>query len=190
MDPDLSKIRIKVRKNFDFYHFVTFLDFLSMKIDVNIPSKGNKQKPLEKTTYFLLASCHPLTKKALIRSRIRKSMVRIFGSGSIPKRHGSITLKVAIKMTNIITGCLFTESPGAPYEKCVCRHNVMDKAWFGSGSAETPDCLKDLKQARLKFFSFFSMYRILCIMYILCRQGWLDAIYVKCYSTRCLNFFF
>jgi hypothetical protein len=46
-----------------------------MKTDVNVPSKSNKQKNLEKTTryrtYFLLASCQPLTKKAGLASRIQ-----------------------------------------------------------------------------------------------------------------------
>jgi hypothetical protein len=35
-----------------------------MKTDVNVPSRSTKQKNLEKNTYFLLASCQPLTKKA------------------------------------------------------------------------------------------------------------------------------
>jgi hypothetical protein len=39
------------KKNLDSYCFVTSLDFLSLKNDVNVPSKSNKQK-----NYFLLAS--------------------------------------------------------------------------------------------------------------------------------------
>jgi hypothetical protein len=34
----------KSKKNHDFYYFVTSFDFLSMKTDVNGPSKSNKQK--------------------------------------------------------------------------------------------------------------------------------------------------
>jgi hypothetical protein len=34
------------KKNLDSYHFVTLFDFLSLKNDVNIPSKSNKQKKL------------------------------------------------------------------------------------------------------------------------------------------------
>jgi hypothetical protein len=30
-------------KNLDFYYFVTHFDFLSLKNDVNVPSKSNKQ---------------------------------------------------------------------------------------------------------------------------------------------------
>jgi hypothetical protein len=33
-----------VRKNLDFYYFVTLFDFLSVKNDVIVPSKSNKQK--------------------------------------------------------------------------------------------------------------------------------------------------
>jgi hypothetical protein len=33
-----------VKKNLDSYCFVTLLDFLSLKNDVNVPSKSNKQK--------------------------------------------------------------------------------------------------------------------------------------------------
>jgi hypothetical protein len=33
-----------VRKNLDSFHFVTLFDFLSLKNDVNVPSKSNKKK--------------------------------------------------------------------------------------------------------------------------------------------------
>jgi hypothetical protein len=34
------------KKNLDSYYFVIFFDFLSLKNDVNVPSKSNKQKKL------------------------------------------------------------------------------------------------------------------------------------------------
>jgi hypothetical protein len=46
----------KIVKNLDFYYFVTLSDFLSLKIDVNVASKSNKQKKLCKKISFLLAS--------------------------------------------------------------------------------------------------------------------------------------
>ena len=51
-DPDLLWIRILLsscknsKKNLDSYYFVTLFDFLSLKNDVNVPSKTNKQKKL------------------------------------------------------------------------------------------------------------------------------------------------
>jgi hypothetical protein len=41
-DPDPSIIMQK--KNLDSYYFVTLFVFLSLKNDVNVPSKSNKQK--------------------------------------------------------------------------------------------------------------------------------------------------
>jgi hypothetical protein len=47
-DPDPSIILLSSsknsNKNFDSYCFVTLLDFLSLKNDVNVPLKSNKQK--------------------------------------------------------------------------------------------------------------------------------------------------
>ncbi len=43
-DPDLLYSGKNFKKNLKFYCFVTFLDFLSLKNDVNVPSKSNKQK--------------------------------------------------------------------------------------------------------------------------------------------------
>jgi hypothetical protein len=43
------RIRIRIRnpeKNLDSYYFVALFDFLSLKNDVNVPSKSNKQKKL------------------------------------------------------------------------------------------------------------------------------------------------
>jgi hypothetical protein len=46
LDPDPSITMQKQYKNFDSYYFVTHFDFLSLKNDVNVASKGNKQKKL------------------------------------------------------------------------------------------------------------------------------------------------
>jgi hypothetical protein len=48
----------KGKKNLDFYCFVTFFFTFINENWLNVPSKSNKQKT------FLLASCHPLPKKA------------------------------------------------------------------------------------------------------------------------------
>jgi hypothetical protein len=37
--PQSFRQQAKNKKNLDFHYFVTFLDFLSMKTDVNVPSK-------------------------------------------------------------------------------------------------------------------------------------------------------
>jgi hypothetical protein len=54
MDPDPSCKNSK--KNLDSYYFVALFDFLSVKNDVNVASKSNKQKKLCKKISFLLAS--------------------------------------------------------------------------------------------------------------------------------------
>jgi hypothetical protein len=45
-DTDPSIIMKNSKKNLDSYYFVTLFDFLSLKNDVNVPSKSNKQKKL------------------------------------------------------------------------------------------------------------------------------------------------
>jgi hypothetical protein len=65
LDPDpfvRGKIRIRIwillsscknsKKNLDSYYFVTLFDYLSLKKDVNVPSKSNKQKKLNKKLVF------------------------------------------------------------------------------------------------------------------------------------------
>ncbi len=44
MDPDPSIIIQNSKQNLDSHHFVTLFDFFSLKYDVNVPSKSNKQK--------------------------------------------------------------------------------------------------------------------------------------------------
>ncbi len=69
------------KKNLDSYYFVTPFDFLSLKNDVNVPSKSNRQKKLCYKICFLLASWRSMTKIAGSGSRS--------GSGSISQKHGS-----------------------------------------------------------------------------------------------------
>jgi hypothetical protein len=45
-DPDPSIIKQNSKKNLDSYYFVTLFDFISLKNDVNVASKSNKQKKL------------------------------------------------------------------------------------------------------------------------------------------------
>ncbi len=44
--PDPSIIMQNSKKNIGSYYFVTLFDFLSLKNDVHVPSKSNKQKKL------------------------------------------------------------------------------------------------------------------------------------------------
>ncbi len=79
------------KKNLDSYHFVTLFDFLSLKNDVNVPSKSNTQKKLCKKLVFCwhleglwrkLQDPDPLVRGMDPRIRIRIT----------PKCHGSATL--------------------------------------------------------------------------------------------------
>jgi hypothetical protein len=53
----------KVRKNLTYTTLWLFFDYLSLKTDVNVPSKSKMQKHFEKNK-FLLAFCQPLMEKA------------------------------------------------------------------------------------------------------------------------------
>jgi hypothetical protein len=46
LDPDPSSSCKNSKKNLDSYYFVNLFDFLSLKNDVNVPSKSNKKKKL------------------------------------------------------------------------------------------------------------------------------------------------
>ncbi len=83
----------KVWKNLIYTISWLLFDFLSVKNDINVPSKNNKQKTSCKN-FVLSASCQLRTKKSRIRvrNRIRKSVERISWSGSVPKCYGSTTL--------------------------------------------------------------------------------------------------
>ncbi len=66
----------RCKRNLDPYCFVTSLDFLYLKNDVNVPSKSNKQKKLS----FLLASWRSMTKIAgRIRIQSKMSWTRNMG---------------------------------------------------------------------------------------------------------------
>ncbi len=80
----------KLRKtNLDFYYFVpSFWLFYLWNGKWKLYLQKVISKKVGKNTYFLLASCQPLPVKGRIRSRIRKSVVPIRGSGSVPKCHG------------------------------------------------------------------------------------------------------
>jgi hypothetical protein len=45
-DPSIIKRKYSIKKNLDFYCYVTSLWVLSLKTDVNVPSKSKKQKNL------------------------------------------------------------------------------------------------------------------------------------------------
>jgi hypothetical protein len=82
----------KSLKNLDFYYFFKLpFDFLSVKTDVNVPSKSNRQKIFEKTL-ILLPSCQPLMKKAGSRESGSVSQCYEHRSGSVPTCYGSTTL--------------------------------------------------------------------------------------------------
>ncbi len=63
-------------------------DFLSMKTDVNVPSKNNKQKNFEKENLFFVGILSATDEKS--RVRIRKSAVRTLGSGSVDTKMSRI----------------------------------------------------------------------------------------------------
>ncbi len=53
-DPSMTTPCKNSKKNLDSYYFVTLFDFLSLKNDVNVASKSNKQKKLclKKNLFF------------------------------------------------------------------------------------------------------------------------------------------
>jgi hypothetical protein len=73
-DPSISKQKYEEKYSIPTVLWLV-LDFLSLKNDVNVPSKTNKQKKFFIFFIFLLASW--------------RSMTKIAGSGSISQRHGS-----------------------------------------------------------------------------------------------------
>jgi hypothetical protein len=73
------------KKNIDSYCYVTSLWLFTLKNDVNVLSKSNKQKNL-------LAFWRSMTKIAGSGAGSISQETRIPGSGSVPKCHGSATL--------------------------------------------------------------------------------------------------
>ncbi len=84
------------KTNLNFYYLWLILTFLSMKTDVNVPSKSNKQKNSEKTKLFFVGILSATDEK---RVRIRKSEERVHGSGSVPKYQGYTTLLLRVAST-------------------------------------------------------------------------------------------
>ncbi len=71
-----------IKKKLDFYCFGILYDFLSLKNEVSVPSKSKKNRK------FLFVGILKATDEKS-RIWIRKSFVRIRGSGSVQKFHGS-----------------------------------------------------------------------------------------------------
>ncbi len=84
--PSTSK---KINKILDFCCLVTSL-WLFIFVNVNVPTESNNQNKLEKYLFF----CWHL---------IRKSSVRVQGSGPMPKCHGSGTLDWKLLLIQLIT---------------------------------------------------------------------------------------
>jgi hypothetical protein len=63
-----------------------------MKTDVNVPSKSNTQKKLKNLFFVGILSATDEKSRIRTRNRSRKPVVRIRGSRSVPKCHGSTTL--------------------------------------------------------------------------------------------------
>jgi hypothetical protein len=57
-DPDPSINKKKSKKNLNFYYFMTSFRLLSIKTDVNVPSKSNKENKLKKNNFCLHLVSH------------------------------------------------------------------------------------------------------------------------------------
>ncbi len=71
------------KKNLESYYFVTLFDFLSLKNNVNVPSKSKKLKKLCYNISFLLASCEGHDEKSRIWIHNKMSWIRNTGYYSI-----------------------------------------------------------------------------------------------------------
>jgi hypothetical protein len=95
-DSDPPSTSKKRKINLDFFGLRIYFDFLSLKTDVNVRSKSNKHKVVEKKICFvdIFLSATDEESKIWIQTRILicKSVVLIHGSGSVPKCDGSTTL--------------------------------------------------------------------------------------------------
>jgi hypothetical protein len=85
---------------------VTFYAFSSLKNDVNVHSKTNKQKNL----YFLLVSSRPMTKIAGSGAGSGSVSHRY---GSAPKCHGSATLKPTFRLIRSVRAASLNNSKNA-----------------------------------------------------------------------------
>ena len=66
-DTDPSIIMQINKKNLESYYFVTLVDFLSLKNNVNVPSKSNKQKKIVLKNYFFAGILKVNDKNSRIR---------------------------------------------------------------------------------------------------------------------------
>jgi hypothetical protein len=90
-DPNPSiKKQKDVIKPFISTIFLLLFCFLSLKTDVNLPSKSTTNK--QKLFFVGILSAIDEKSRIRIRIRIRKSVVHICGSRTVPKCHGSTTL--------------------------------------------------------------------------------------------------
>jgi hypothetical protein len=79
------------KKNLDSYCFVILFDFLSLKNDVNLPSKSNKNFFVK--IKFFVGILKVNDENSRIRIHQSETWIRGSGSGSTPKCHGSATLE-------------------------------------------------------------------------------------------------
>ncbi len=111
MFPSVLRIRIRIRiapwiririplsssknskKNFDFYCFATFFDFLFLKNDINLPSKSNKQKNFSiYLVFFWRLESQWRIENSRIRIHSSEASIRGSRSGSTTQFNGSATL--------------------------------------------------------------------------------------------------
>jgi hypothetical protein len=87
------------------------MTFFSLKADVKVPSKSNKQKNFETNLIFVdILKATDEKSRIRILNRIRNSVVRPCGSGSVLSCHGSTTL---IETLSIQSGSFYIDSyPG------------------------------------------------------------------------------
>ncbi len=133
--PSISK---KNEENLDFYCFVTFSDFLSLKNDINVPSKKSKKRPEMKFSDEKGRIRIQIRSWIRIRIRTSQSQVRIRGSasGSIPECQGSRTLLLGILYTSSLASAqifwnisLRAASPSA-FSSASCKNKGKKKIQF------------------------------------------------------------
>jgi hypothetical protein len=93
----------------------------SLKNDVNVHSKSNKQKK-KKLVFAGILKVRDENSRIRIRIRIHKSKAWIRGSGSTPKWHGSGTLPARIKFFRYWTASLLVLYSGYHKVLCWCRY--------------------------------------------------------------------
>jgi hypothetical protein len=103
---DLSSCK-NSKTNLDSYCFVTLFDFLSLKNDVNVPTKSNKQKNFLKKLFFVgILKENDENSRIRIRTHCSETWIRGSRSGSTPKCHGSATLLLRRKYFALLSTSL------------------------------------------------------------------------------------